>query len=374
MRILQVIDSLSIGGAESLLVDLCLHWKRDGFVPEVFVLRKGNPVNEQRLQDAGIPILRSPQSSLYSPGHVAAIASVISRNRYDLVHVHLYPAQLWTALAIRAFPVPPPCLTTEHNTWNRRRERLWCRPIDRWMYARFAMAVCIGSATRTALETWLGPDVCPTCAIPNGIDLSRFRRAGGRPDLPPAVQGKPTILCVGSLNARKDQQTLIRAIAVIESTHLLLAGDGPDRPALMRLARELNTADRTHFLGVRHDIPELIAAANLYVQPSRVDGFCIAAVEAMAGELPIIASDVPGLRDVVGDAAILFPAGDHHGLAERIRSVLFDDRLRQELSRRSAERAESFGIESTAAEYGKIFARAADRPWPALARASGAAP
>jgi glycosyltransferase involved in cell wall biosynthesis len=373
MRILQVIDSLSTGGAESLLVDLCLRWKRHGFVPEVFVLQKGSPVNEPRLQDAGIPILRSRQSSLYSPGHVAAIASAISRNRYDLVHVHLYPAQLWTAIAIRALPAAPPCLTTEHSTWNHRRGRLWCRPIDRWMYAQFGMAVCIGSATKSTLESWLGPDVCPTCVIPNGIDLSRFHRPCRPPDLPYAVQGKPTILCVGSLNARKDQQTLIRAIAAIKSTHLLLAGEGPDRPALMNLARELNTADRIHFLGVRHDIPELIGAVDLYVQPSRVDGFCLAAVEAMAGGLPAIASDVPGLRDVVGDAAILFSAGDHHGLAERIRSVLFDDRLRQELSRRSAERAENFGIESTAAEYGKIFARAADRPWPALARASGAA-
>jgi glycosyltransferase involved in cell wall biosynthesis len=120
-----------------------------------------------------------------------------------------------------------------------------------------------------------------------------------------------------------------------------------------------------HFLGIRHDIPELIAAANLYVQPSTVDGFCLAALEAMAGGLPVIASDIPGLSGIVGSGGLLFPAGDHRRLAECIRMLLTDTQLAKELAARGINRAQQFSIDKTAAEYQNIFERIVNKPAPA---------
>lgn len=364
MKVLQVIDSLNTGGAECLLVDLCLQWKRDGLTPEVFVLHPGCQTHQARLQDAGISVTGPVQSPVYSPRHVGELASAIFRGRFDLVHVHLYPAQLWTAMALRVTPDAPPGITTEHSTWNRRREHCWCRPIDRWMYSQFRLAVCIGSATKDRLEAWLGRHGCRTCVVANGIDLSRFHEHNNPAQLPAAINGAPTILCVGSLTDRKDQQTLVRAIAEVEGVHILLAGDGELRQAVQQVAVKLRVDRRIHFLGIRHDIPELIAAADLYVQPSRVDGFCIATLEAMAGGRPVIASDIPGLRDVVGKAGLLFPAGDHRRLAECIRSLLLDSALRRELSTRAVNRALQYSINRSAVAYERIFEAAAEKSIP----------
>ena len=189
MKFLQVIDSLTMGGAESLLVELCLQWKKRGLDPEVFVLRSDNPAYHTRLRDSGVDVTVSSGSHLYSPVLVRELAKTISGRRYDLVHVHLHPAQLWTAMALRVTRDAPPAITTEHNTWNRRRDHRWCRPIDRWMYSQFRMAVCIGSATKSSLEDWIGPGVCPTCVVANGIDLSRFNQGS-----PPAILPEGTTM------------------------------------------------------------------------------------------------------------------------------------------------------------------------------------
>jgi glycosyltransferase involved in cell wall biosynthesis len=229
------------------------------------------------------------------------------------------------------------------------------------MYSQFRLTVCIGSATQSSLQSWLGPSAPPTCVVANGIDPTRFRPQNAAAKLPDAVNGAATILCVGSLTDRKNQETLVRAVAEVGGVHILLAGDGPLRPALEGVALELGVDDRVHFLGIRNDIPELIAAAQLYVQPSKIDGFCLAALEAMAGGLPVVASDIPGLRDVVGDAGVLFPAGDHRRLAECIRRILSDFALRKKLSDRGIDRAQEFSVDKTAAEYQKIFETVTER-------------
>jgi glycosyltransferase involved in cell wall biosynthesis len=338
-----------------MLADLCLCWKRNGLSPEIFILRDGDPTYRTRLEDAGIPVTASPRSSLLSPMHAQDLSKIISGKQFDLLHVHLFPAQLWAAMALRLTPDAPPAITTEHNTWNRRRDHSWCRPIDRWTYSMFRMTVCIGDSTKESLEAWLSPAVYPMCVVANGIDIARFQRDATPAPLPDAAQGHPIILCVGSLTDRKDQETLVRAVAEVDSVHVLLAGDGPLRHRIEQLAQELHVDKRVHFLGIRHDVPELIASASLYVQPSRVDGFCIAALEAMAGGLTVIASDIPGLRDLVGNCGILFSAGDYRQLAGCIRRLLLDSGLSMQLSQRGLNRARQFSIDKTAAEYQSIF-------------------
>ncbi len=105
------------------------------------------------------------------------------------------------------------------------------------------------------------------------------------------------------------------------NVELLLVGDGVKRPDLERLAAELKIVERVRFLGNRSDVPDILAAADIYIQPSRWDGFGIAALEAMAAGLPVVVSNVPGLRDVVGDAGLLFEAGS---VSELTRSALRD--------------------------------------------------
>ncbi|MGH9669124.1 MAG: glycosyltransferase, partial [Terriglobales bacterium] len=127
------------------------------------------------------------------------------------------------------------------------------------------------------------------------------------------------------------------------------------RPSLEALAASLGIWERVHFLGRRADVPQLLKLADVYVHSSHWEGFGIAAVEAMAAGLPVIASDVPGLSQVVGSAGLLFPRGDADCLAGHISSVLASESLRRQLSQAGRERARSFSIEQSVEAYINLY-------------------
>ena len=354
MRVLEIIDSLATGGAEILLVELCSRFKRLGIQTDVFVLKSFHGRLERELERAGIRLLRSPVNKIYSHRQVSALRKTMIHGSYDVLHAHLYPAQLWACMAARGLAKRPAMITTEHNTSNRRRRTFW-KPVDQWMYNQYQRIACISDATNDALLGSFDKPRCRSVVVPNGIDLEKY--TGSCKSVKLAVYGTdaPVALCTASLSPRKDQATIIRAVGLVPGVHLFLAGDGPQREALIHLSRGVGVSDRVHFLGVRHDVRELIGTADVYVQASRVEGFGLAVVEAMAGGLPVIASNVPGLREVVGDAARLFEGGDHIGLAGRIVEVLGNPKLRNCLSEAGRTRARTFDVENTALAYAHLY-------------------
>jgi glycosyltransferase involved in cell wall biosynthesis len=349
MKILHIIDSLETGGAELLLKQICDGQIAQGMEPSVYVCRRHAGELDSSFRRARISLFESGCRQLKSPLQVIALARHFQRFRYDVVHVHLFPAQLWAALAAALVPLSCEFVTTEHNTWNRRREPIW-RPLDRWMYRRYDAVICITDAVRANLRQWILPYRNELAVIPNGIDLTRFVAAPNRTNRKP-----DTILSVGSLSDRKDHATLLRAAGQLESVQVLIAGDGPLRNSLRKLCAELRLHERVRFLGRRDDIPELMASAEVYVQPSRVEGFGLAPLEAMAAGLPVIASDAPGMREVVDGAALTFPVGNADALAGRLRDLLSKPELRAELSRASLRRAAQFSIDRTVEGYQMVY-------------------
>jgi glycosyltransferase involved in cell wall biosynthesis len=154
--------------------------------------------------------------------------------------------------------------------------------------------------------------------------------------------GNCVLLYVASFQPRKDHANLLRAMAQIPDADLLLVGDGELRPSAERLAETLGISQRVHFLGRRKDVAELLKMADIYVHPPAFEGFGIAAAEAMAAGKPIVATNVPGLAQVVGDAAVLVPPSDPIALSTEI-SALMKSRARQEqLARLATKRARIF--------------------------------
>jgi glycosyltransferase involved in cell wall biosynthesis len=354
MRVLEIINNLATGGAEVLLLELCSRFKKLGIEADVFVLKSVDGPLERELGRAGIRLLRSPVNRIYSLRQVAALRNALTGGSYDVIHAHLFPAQLWACMAARGVSKRPALITTEHNTSNRRRNTIW-KPVDQWMYTQFQQIACISDGVNDALLESFGQSACRSLVVPNGIDLEKY--TGSCKSTKMAMYGTeaPVVLCTGSLSPRKDQATIIRAIGLVPGVHLVLAGDGPLRESLTDLSLVTGVSDRVHFLGVRHDVRELIGTADVYVQASRVEGFGLAVVEAMAGGLPVIASNVPGLREVVGDAARLFEAGDHLGLASRIAELLGDPQLRRRLSEAGRTQARMFDVENTALAYAHLY-------------------
>ena len=174
------------------------------------------------------------------------------------------------------------------------------------------------------------------CVIRNGVDLARFsrQRNGERRSVSRAALQLPdnatVLICVARLAPEKNLGTLLEAMARLTPPfphlRLLLVGEGPWRPTLEHQARMLGITSRVYFTGVRTDIPDLLEASDLFCLPSRTEGLGIAAIEAMASGLPVVASRVGGLPEVVEDCVtgLLVAPGDTAALAQALATLLAD--------------------------------------------------
>lgn len=179
--------------------------------------------------------------------------------------------------------------------------------------------------------------------IPNGVDLAA--------DVAPVGLGPaPTVLFVGRLDPAKGADDLVRAFARLEAgdARLVLAGDGPERPALERLARDLGVADRVDLLGRRGDVPGLLRGATVVAVPSRSEGLSNALLEALAAGCAVVATAIGPNREAAGDAALLAPASDVGALAHALARALGDPDLRRALGQAARARAAAFDVERVA--------------------------
>lgn len=336
LRVLHVINDLeSDGGAQRIVRDLvALHSGR--VEPSVLTLY---PVSQEVLSELHALGVRHAALKTVPPR-----AGEVSRflHQYDVAHVHLFPSLYLSTL------ISGPKLFTEHNTWNRRMETETFRSVERFVYRRYDRVVCISEATERALLRWLGPGGPPTTVIPNGIRLDRFRG-----EVRPLPEGHVTFVMVARFVPQKDQATVIRALARLpERARLVLVGDGPLRSHAEELARSLGVEGRIRFLPPvpADEMPGLLRNADIYVQSSHWEGFGLVAVEAMASGLPVVASRVPGLSEVVGPSMPQFDPGDDSGLARLAEHLLSPD-VYADLSRTALERSRRFGAEAMADAY-----------------------
>jgi glycosyltransferase involved in cell wall biosynthesis len=224
------------------------------------------------------------------------------------------------------------------------------------MYRHYRAIACVSKATAEELVKWCPQVASKTRVIANGIPLELFAMAKSA-ELDMIPRDVPKVVFVARFEPPKDHATLLRAFAKIKTRNaqLLLVGDGPLRPQLHQLACNLGIEARVTFLGLRSDVPRILKAADVYVHSTISDGFGIAACEAMAAGLPVIATDVPGLADVVGNAGALVPIGDDEALARELQSVLASPDRRLKMRLLGQERVKLFSIEQTTALHVDLY-------------------
>lgn len=357
MRILHIITSLRSGGAERLVVDLLPRFRAHGHEVELLLFDGTRTPLLESIEAEGIPAsaLGTGAFHMHDPLSLPRLKRFLRRRRFDIIHTHNTPCQLLAALAS---PEDGTVLvTTEHNTFNRRRDWRWFRSMDRWMYGRYTFIACVGEQTRINLLDVLGESFeDKTAVIANGIDFSRFAPARSVRYDKSARDGKHIILMVAAFRPQKDHSTLLKAMAQLpEEYELWLAGEGETLAACEKLARSLSLGGRVRFLGARADVPELVAQAEVLVLSSHYEGMSLSSIEGMASGRPFIASDVEGLRDVVGGAGLLVPHEDANALAGSIRRVCEDAALYSSVLEACLSRAAGFDIDSTARAYEKVY-------------------
>lgn len=354
MRVLHIINSLEAGGAQKLLADILPRLNAsDSIDISVAVFKISDSENEGIISRSGIEIININSSPL----SIHSVRGLIPlMKKADIVHVHLFAAN-YAAVIANMF-AGKPLIFTEHSTHNKRRNHKWLRPIEKIIYSQFDSVACISLQTASRLSDWIGHRIADKriVTIPNGIDIDRYKDA---PSTSPAEMfgrdGIP-ILMVSRFVESKDQPTLIRALQLVNNkdTFIVFAGDGPLREKCELLAKESGVSDRVLFLGTRNDVPRLIKASRIGVQSSNWEGFGLTAVEMMAGGLPVIASEVDGLRQVVDGAGMTFPAGDHKALAACIDQLLDTD-THAKVSALGMSRAMEYSIKETSDAYARLY-------------------
>ena len=356
MRILHIITSLATGGAEKLMVDLLPRLRDAGNEVELLCMDGTRTAFYQQLEATGIRIHSLGEGvRMYNPWHIVRTARLLRRGKYDIVHTHNTAPQLFAAAAKVLCSVV--LCTTEHNTSNRRRDLRWYRPIDKWMYNQYEAIICISDQAETNLREYIGENKLPICTIYNGIDVSRFANAQPNAELVKAKDGRRAVVMVAGFRYQKDQDTLIRAIALLpkDGYELWLVGDGERRSELEKLTAELQLTDRVKFLGLRNDIPNILKSADMVVMSSHFEGLSLSNLEGMASGRPFIASDVDGLREIVKGNGLLFPHGDAKALAALIERLSDDDDLACRVVEACRKKAMQYDISVMAEKYNNLY-------------------
>ena len=354
MKILHVISSLEIGGAQRIVHDLALSQISSGNNVSVIVYNFSESILEQQLIAAGATVISLKLQNIYSFGSIIKLHKIIKG--YDIIHVHLFPSLYHVAFA--SIGTKAHIVYTEHSTYNRRRSKKFLKPIEKFIYNRYCCIVSISQSTQSALTKWLRPkDSSKFHIIHNGIDFNSYYNAPtksiedlfGRSGIP--------ILMISRFVPSKDQCTLIKAIRLINNPNVFIAfaGDGDLIERAKLLSKELGVSDKCVFLGNRNDIPLLIKASSIGVQSSHWEGFGLTALEFMAAGKPVVASSVDGLKQVVGGAGEIFNTADEISLAEKINTLLIDSKYYKSVVSKCIIRAKEYDISIMAHEYNNIY-------------------
>lgn len=350
MRILQVITSLRIGGAEKLISDISPILCNYGHQVDVCVFDGVDTTFKQTLTDAGIKFFSFGENcNVYNPLFIFRLAKLMKG--YDVVHTHNTAPQLFAALARIISSVA--LVTTEHTTSNRRRHWKWYAPIDRWMYKQYDKVICISNQAEINLVEF-HPSLTNICTIFNGVNIQRFHQA--KPINALKNSDKIVVAMVAGFRKQKDQDTLLRAFAELDDRYeLWLIGDGERRGELENLTSILNQQSKVRFLGIRSDVPNLLKTADIIVMSSHYEGLSLSNIEGMSSSKPFIASDVDGLREVTSGYGILFPHGDYVQLAKIISELSNNQKYYREIADKCWERAQQFDIHKMVNSYNDIY-------------------
>lgn len=355
MRVLQIINSMSIGGAEKLLSVTVPVFQEEGVNMDVLCLNGQNSKLYDILEaDSNGNVVSLSNGSVYNPLNIFKIIPFL--NKYDIIHVHLFPSLYFVAVAKLISLSKVKLIFTEHSTGNRRLNNIWFRLIDKLIYSIYSRVICITLGVKEVLIEKLHLNEDKLDIVENGVDLIEIQNSVSEKRLNFDLSDDDKVLImVAGFRIEKDQDTLIRAIKELpEKYKLILAGDGIRRKELEVLIDELNLQNRVSLLGNRTDVYSLIKMSDIAVLSSHWEGFGLVAVEAMACGTPLIASNVEGLSQVVEGGGVLFEKGNVEDLKNKILS-LENESFYREVSVRGYEKSKQYDISNLIDKTIKIY-------------------
>lgn len=339
IHLLHLITSLTIGGAEILLLHYIRALGTEHYKHYVYCFGECGPIKE-KIESLGVSVYMGPsQASIKNPIRffisifvlLKNLLRFIKKNRIMIIQSHLAYANQLAVLAGKIAGVPS--FLTVHNTMAFVDQKSSFdlrvnikRVVNAVIYRMADRVVAISLEVKEIIQDMFALDASKVVVLKNGIipGLLSFDLNKSEPRKI-EISKILKIIGVGSLTYQKAFEVLVRAAATLiercfTDFEICIAGEGPEREFLEKLISELKVEDCVKLLGVRNDVGILLEASDIFVMPSRYEGLSIAMIEAMACGLPVIASDAPGLRDYISqnENGLLFEVEDHEALADRI--------------------------------------------------------
>lgn len=359
MNILYLNNGLAGGGIEKLLNDLLPIINANNYC-ELLILTDRNEKYIDSLRNNGIKITIVPKTANSIIRKFSYIKEYILNNNFDILHANGFPMIYYIAIIKKVLGKKcPPIVVTEHNTDNRRRHHKLLRPIEKFIYHSFSKVASISDPTQAALLEWLrikDKRRKDFCVIYNGIPIDQFGKAepANKISLSDSINYDDVLLCmVGTFTEKKNHKIMISVMKQLPDNYKLLClGEGPLKDSIMEEVEDKGLNKRFIFLGFRTDVASIIKASDAVVIPSIWEGFGLIAAEAMACGVPVIASNVPGLADVVGDAGLLVNPTSSDDIVEKILSL---SNSRKNLIDSGYLRVSLFDINTMANSYRDLY-------------------
>jgi sugar transferase (PEP-CTERM/EpsH1 system associated) len=337
VSILYLITELSTGGAQVALLRLLKGLDRERFPPTVVCLYNGDGAVAQEIRALGISVLDAQMRHKANLFALLRLYRHIRRTRPTILHTSLFHANLPGRVLGRLAGVPI-VICSERTMAMESEWRYW---LNRWTIGLVDRVIAVSAKVRDFCVSHICLPAEKLVVIYNGVDLpdSPTSREQARAEL-----GLPlddlVVGTVSRLDPVKGVDVLIHTLTQLSDTILVVIGDGPERAVLETLASRLGVADRIYWAGHRRDVPNLLPAFDLFVQPSLHEGLPNAILEAMAVGLPVIATAVGGTPEIVidGVTGVLIPPRDSSALAGAMAMLLSDQNLRHGMGRAGRER------------------------------------
>lgn len=340
-RIALCITDLDAGGAEQCLAHVALGLDRSAWQPHVFCLsRRG--ILAERLENGGVPCTCLGWRGSRDAWRILDLARRLHAFRPELLQTFLFHANVAGRIAGRLARVP----VIVSGIRVAEREKSWHVRLERMTRFLATHHVCVSEAVARFSRQYARLAPATVSVIPNGVDLAKFQSA--RPLAPHELNAPPEtlwMLCVGRLHPQKGQRLLLEAVAPLLESHprwrLMLVGEGPMRQSLEEHIERLRCRDQVRLLGWRVDVPRLMKTATLLVLPSLWEGLPNVVLEAMAAGLPVVASDVEGVREVLetGVTGLIVEPGSAVALRAALAGLLGDPQRLSELHRNAQSAA-----------------------------------
>ncbi|MBT4917755.1 glycosyltransferase family 4 protein [Candidatus Peregrinibacteria bacterium] len=371
-KILIYTDTPQVGGAELQMFLLAKFLDKEKFTP-ILACSNYRALDKwcENFEKEGLKVIRLEVKSKHDPKHAKYLKEIIKEEEIDIMHAHVWNPASCRFAFLAAKKMKVPVVTTEHDPF----KLSWMKDLfKKHTLKGITKIITVSEENKKLLKGLYAKHSKKVEVIHNGIDttwwqsqLLRFTEDDLTRIKTDVFKGKKDtliIISVAELHERKGHKYLIKAMSeVVEkypNTKLVIVGDGPHRESLETLIKKLKMEKHVILLGRRSDVPQLLKSANIFALPSRREAFGLVNLEAMLTPLPVVATRVGGIPEIVedGKTGILVEPENSEVFEEALKKLISKPDLRKKYAEAGLTRAKNtFSAEKMAKEYEKIYSK-----------------